>query len=870
MTAFDAQLLLHLPLDALPGGQATDTSSSARHGTVAGAPAVVADDTFGSSVRFHGPDSVSVADVTPRAGGTNPVLSVTGWVLLDAYPGRRSWLLTLGQVGAGSLHWLVEPDGSTQLGVWQGGQVYPTLPLGTWVHVATTYDGTTLRGYLNGRPAGAAAATFDFTSWTFELGKPRLGEAGYVGRLAGLRVYQRALSEDDLKAVIDDDLSAMAAFRRSHPLSFDLHDPDDQPVLAIVDDPTGQAMALDVTNDASRVIVLNPIDPAADKSHLELAFRPGILPADRLAALAVDAPPGWTSRVRTGLDGTVAIALTSTVTRAIQASETIHFGLRNIAADPRGGSRGTRVQLGYDQMSYQDDPAALTGSRLRYLNVVNRRGQRQIPLDLGFIGYNTVLSDARSTSKLRLRIVNVSDTPVPLVPSGQTGPSAFIVSFDVQLPDRPVDEWALCRPDDLASIDVAADGWVAAPATEEGQTLTWRLTTPTLIAIEPHDDVHVTLDGLIGLPPSGHTTIHVRYENIPGYWDGYLSAVVEKGPLIRQDVQLPDGSTDTWVGVGTADPKAKLQVVGGAIMPAVGHGPNAGIQFPSDPGGGAGDAAWIRYYPVIGESTTLEIGIANDADDHIALMPSGNVGVNTKLPDARLHVVHQPQHPRDGAALMVGPVDSPSLRLGYDQQYAWLQTQGHTPLSINPLGNQVGVGTAAPEAALDVARGPDPNGTTATFRGSWAHSQFNHGPDEHTYLRGGLLRSNVIINDTGGGGVAIGAADPGGNMLLVNGAAKVKRLSVDSSFQFLRMQAGRLNAGDHNGGVKQVRIDFREPFRFDPHVVVTPRNQSPFLDVFAVTLSLVEPAGCVVSILRLDAPKVGWDQDLQLDWIAWE
>jgi len=101
-------------------------------------------------------------------------------------------------------------------------------------------------------------------------------------------------------------------------------------------------------------------------------------------------------------------------------------------------------------------------------------------------------------------------------------------------------------------------------------------------------------------------------------------------------VAIPSGN----VGVGTAaTPLAKLQVVGGAIMPSAGNAADRGIMFPSDPGGGAADAAWIRYYPRIGENTTFEIGTSNDPQDHIALMPSGNVGVGTTDPQAKLHVV---------------------------------------------------------------------------------------------------------------------------------------------------------------------------------------------------------------------------------------
>lgn len=75
-----------------------------------------------------------------------------------------------------------------------------------------------------------------------------------------------------------------------------------------------------------------------------------------------------------------------------------------------------------------------------------------------------------------------------------------------------------------------------------------------------------------------------------------------------------------------------------AITPSAGNSENNGIMFPKDPAGGGGDAAWLRYYARTGESMTLEIGTANDNSDHIALMPSGNVGIGTNSPLATLDV----------------------------------------------------------------------------------------------------------------------------------------------------------------------------------------------------------------------------------------
>ncbi|MGW4153245.1 hypothetical protein ACWEDF_08855 [Micromonospora chersina] len=68
---------------------------------------------------------------------------------------------------------------------------------------------------------------------------------------------------------------------------------------------------------------------------------------------------------------------------------------------------------------------------------------------------------------------------------------------------------------------------------------------------------------------------------------------------------------------------AGLRVPVGAIVPAVGAGPQAGITFPTDPGGGSGDEAYVRYWPYSGENTILRIANNNDPDDLIAFTQYG-------------------------------------------------------------------------------------------------------------------------------------------------------------------------------------------------------------------------------------------------------
>jgi len=72
-----------------------------------------------------------------------------------------------------------------------------------------------------------------------------------------------------------------------------------------------------------------------------------------------------------------------------------------------------------------------------------------------------------------------------------------------------------------------------------------------------------------------------------------------------------------------------------ALTVSAGTG-NNGIIFPSNPGGGSSDSAWLKYYPRRGEACTLEIGTSNDGDDNISLMPSGNVGIGMSAPNDKL------------------------------------------------------------------------------------------------------------------------------------------------------------------------------------------------------------------------------------------
>ncbi len=88
-----------------------------------------------------------------------------------------------------------------------------------------------------------------------------------------------------------------------------------------------------------------------------------------------------------------------------------------------------------------------------------------------------------------------------------------------------------------------------------------------------------------------------------------------------------------------------------------------------------------------------------------------NVGIGTKNPQARLHIVSPFSTPDQQGSFSLGDTTSPNLRMGYNSQYTWIQSHSGSTLQINPVGNRtvlnrdsgnVGIGINDPQAKLDV------------------------------------------------------------------------------------------------------------------------------------------------------------------------
>ena len=219
-------------------GDATDLSDFGNHGNINGnvAPAT---DRFGNpsgAMSFAGGsgDNIDVGN-QPEFNLTG-AMTITAWVYLDSTSpvhegrngrivgkmnggGNRSWSTGIEKNVAGvplPATIQVSSNGDDVIGIHE-----PTLPIDQWVHFAGVYTpGTSLEIYLNGVRAGIRtndipASQFSDNGRAPLIGnRPACGDCGWYGFLDEVRIYNEALTEAQVKAIMP--LRAMAAPREAH------------------------------------------------------------------------------------------------------------------------------------------------------------------------------------------------------------------------------------------------------------------------------------------------------------------------------------------------------------------------------------------------------------------------------------------------------------------------------------------------------------------------------------------------------------------------------------------------------------------------------------------------------------------------------
>ncbi len=199
--AQESGLTAHWKFDELTqnDGMTPDASGNGRHGGIHGQQLV--EGIIGSSMKFEGLDQiVETGDL-----GLSAPAAVAFWFRTDdLFRDRRLF----SQVeGAESQAGALRLDG-VQIEVWDGTEwqvlIDRKMKIKEWMHVAVVFepDGKT-SGYLNGGRQHLVRCGFDFNGVKAAIGAKFLNETGntYTGCMDDFRIYSRALSGDEIKAL---------------------------------------------------------------------------------------------------------------------------------------------------------------------------------------------------------------------------------------------------------------------------------------------------------------------------------------------------------------------------------------------------------------------------------------------------------------------------------------------------------------------------------------------------------------------------------------------------------------------------------------------------------------------------------------------
>jgi hypothetical protein len=183
--------------EALAGANVADASGHGNLGVISGATPVPAG-RIGTALSFDGVDDWVTVPDTPSLDLTSG-LTVEAWVRPTRVSGWRT--VVAKERAGGIVYSLHASEGSRPVG-----QVYvdrewnapgeAALPLDTWSHLAVTFDGVTLRLYVNGVPSGSVSVTGVPVP---SAGPLRIGGNGiwgewFQGLIDEVRVYDRPLS----------------------------------------------------------------------------------------------------------------------------------------------------------------------------------------------------------------------------------------------------------------------------------------------------------------------------------------------------------------------------------------------------------------------------------------------------------------------------------------------------------------------------------------------------------------------------------------------------------------------------------------------------------------------------------------------------
>jgi len=210
----DAELVGWWKFDEGSGTTAYDSSGNGHDGTVLGTPEWgPGPEGFGGALNFSATMGANCGDFDPT-GGTG-VFTLALWCLWDGTSGTQHFLTKSNAWGAATMMFQVEvkagdsdPARTDRMALTYQAATQAILhevPKNEWAHMALTFDGTNATGYLNGvdeagpQPTGIGA----YVNAPVLIGITWNGTRIFQGWLDDVRLYDRALTESEIKAVME-------------------------------------------------------------------------------------------------------------------------------------------------------------------------------------------------------------------------------------------------------------------------------------------------------------------------------------------------------------------------------------------------------------------------------------------------------------------------------------------------------------------------------------------------------------------------------------------------------------------------------------------------------------------------------------------
>jgi O-glycosyl hydrolase len=195
------------------GASAGDTSGNSLTGSIANASWTSAGK-FGNALEFNGLSSWVTIDAASALDLTTE-LTLEAWVRPTALSGWRTVILK--EAATEEVYGLyASQDGPSPLGAVRIGGFYSTatsgatVPLDSWSHLASTYDGQFLRLYVNGTEVASvpAAGTVEVSSGALRIGGNAIWGEFFAGLIDEVRIYNRALTAAEVQADMNAPIGA--------------------------------------------------------------------------------------------------------------------------------------------------------------------------------------------------------------------------------------------------------------------------------------------------------------------------------------------------------------------------------------------------------------------------------------------------------------------------------------------------------------------------------------------------------------------------------------------------------------------------------------------------------------------------------------